>query len=155
MKHYNTYVTSHLKVNVEALAVITQSMEDDVKPHIDIYRMAISQALLGAGVTGDLNHVIAMASTIDMLCQMSKITIRDFQDAVLRIAPITCNPLRWLSVDKAMHLARQLTGTLTPKDAYVNLNEIPMVETAFQAIANKLLSPEVFEKAFNEAETIN
>ena len=37
-------------------------------------------------------------------------------------------------------------------NSILDLNEIPTISTAFQAIANKLLSPEVFEKAFSECE---
>lgn len=51
-----------------------------------------------------------------------------------------------------MFLTRHITDCLTPKDVHIDLNEIPTISTAFQAIANKLLSPEVFEKAFSECE---
>lgn len=155
MVSYNTRIQCVAKVNLEALALITASMEDDIKPHIDKYKYAVSQALHNWDIHGDLNNLLALCSTIDMLCQTSKITIRDFYDSMLKKAPIAYNPLEWLSLDKALHLVRVLTDTLTPKEAVVNLNEVPAIATAFQAIANKMLSPEVFEKAFNEAETIN
>ena len=139
--------------NVETLAVITQSMEDDIKPHIDKYGFAISQTLLNNGCSGELNHLISIASTIDMLCQTSKITIRDFYISMRKLVPIAVNPLAWLSIDKAMFYARMITDNLTPKDVSINLNDIPAISTAFQAIANKMLSPDVFEKAFNECLT--
>ena len=128
-------------------------MEDDIKPHIDKYGFAISQTLLNNGCSGELNHLISIASTIDMLCQTSKITIRDFYTSMRKLAPIAVNPLAWLSIDKAMFYARMITDNLTPKDVSINLNDIPAISTAFQAIANKMLSPDVFEKAFNECLT--
>ena len=152
MSSYKTRIQSVAKVNVEALAIITASMEDDIKPHIDKYKYAVSQALHDGGIHGDLNNLLALCSTIDMLCQTSKITILDFYDAMRKKAPIAYNPLEWLSLDKALHIARAITDSLTPKEAAVNLNESPAIATAFQAIANKMLNPEVFEKAFNEAE---
>lgn len=152
MRSYNTNIGITAKVNADALAIITQSMEDDIKPHIDKYGFAISQALHNAGCHGELNQLISISSIIDMLCQASKITIRDFYTAICKYAPLVCNPLLYLSMDKAMFLSRNITDSLTPKDVHVNLNEIPAISTAFQAIANKLLSPEVFEKAFNECE---
>lgn len=88
-----------------------------------------------------------------MLCQTSKITIRDFYTSMRKLAPIAVNPLAWLSIDKAMFYARMITDNLTPKDVSINLNDIPAISTAFQAIANKMLSPDVFEKAFNECLT--
>lgn len=152
MRSYNTNIGITAKVNADALAIITQSMEDDIKPHIDKYGFAISQALHNAGCHGELNQLISISSIIDMLCQASKITIRDFYTAICKYAPLACNPLLYLSMDKAMFLSRNITDSLTPKDIHVNLNEIPAISTAFQAIANKLLSQEVFEKAFNECE---
>lgn len=152
MRSYNTNIGITAKVNADALAIITQSMEDDIKPHIDKYGFAISQALHNAGCHGELNQLISISSIIDMLCQASKITIRDLYTAICKYAPLACNPLLYLSMDKAMFLSRNITDSLAPKDIHVNLNEIPAISTAFQAIANKLLSPEVFEKAFNECE---
>lgn len=153
MESYNTNICRIANVNVETLAVITQSMEDDIKPHIDRYGFAISQTLLNNGCSGELNHLISIASTIDMLCQTSKITIRDFYISMRKLVPIAVNPLAWLSIDKAMFYARMITDNLTPKDVSINLNDIPAISTAFQAISNKMLSPDVFEKAFNECLT--
>lgn len=155
MDRYNRQICGVAKVNVQALAIITQSLEDDIQPHIYRYRMAISRTLHNSGVHGDLNSLISLSSTIDMLCQASAITISDFFTAISKYAPLACNPLEWLSVGKAMYLVRRITDLLVPEEVYINLNEVPAIATAFQAIANKLLSPEVFEKAFNEAETIN
>ena len=70
-----------------------------------------------------------------------------------KLVPIAVNPLAWLSIDKAMFYARMITDNLTPKDVSINLNDIPAISTAFQAIANKMLSPDVFEEAFNECLT--
>lgn len=152
MRSYNTNIGITANVNQDALAIITQSMEDDIKPHIDRYGFAISQSLHNAGIHRELNNLISISSTIDMLCQASKITIRDFYTAICKYAPLACNPLLYLSMDKAMFLTRRITDCLTPKDVHIDLNEIPTISTAFQAIANKLLSPEVFEKAFSECE---
>lgn len=149
MEFYNTNICRVANVNVKALALITQSMEDDIKPHIDRYGLTISQILLDNGCCGDLNRIISIASTIDMLCQTSKITIRDFYTAMRKYAPIATNPLNWLSIDKAMFYARRITDNLTPKEVQINLNYIPEISTAFQAIANRMLSSDVFEKAFN------
>lgn len=150
MRSYNTNIGVTAKVNQEALAIITQSMEDDIKPHIDRYGFAISQSLHNAGIHGGLNNLISISSTIDMLCQASKITIRHFYTAISKYAPLACNPLLYFSMDKAMFLTRRITDCLPPKDVHIDLNKIPTISTAFQAIANKLLSPKVFEKAFSE-----
>ncbi|MEG2282957.1 MAG: hypothetical protein RSB93_06980, partial [Rikenellaceae bacterium] len=40
--NYNTNIFRTVKVNAEAFADITQSMEDDIKPHIDTYLYSVS-----------------------------------------------------------------------------------------------------------------
>ena len=50
MRSYNTNIGITANINQEALAIITQSMEDDIKPHIDRYGFAISQSLHNAGI---------------------------------------------------------------------------------------------------------
>lgn len=152
MDGYNTNISRVGKANINALAIITQSMEDDIKPHIDRYGFAVSQALHGAGCHGDLNSLLALASTIDMLCQTSAITIRDFYECIRKLAPLACNPLEYLSVDRAMHLTGRITGSLTPRSVQINLNDLPEIATAFQAIANGMLRVDVFKRAFDEAE---
>ena len=87
-----------------------------------------------------------------MLCQTSQITIRDFFTAISKYAPLAYNPLQYLNMDKMLHFARELTDTLTPKEIHVNLNELPEIANAFQAIANNMLRAEVFEKAFESCE---
>lgn len=154
MAAYNKQISLTAGVNVEAMALITQSMEDDIKPHIDRYGFTVSQALHNAGCHGDLNKAISICFTVDMLCQTSQITIRDFFTAISKYAPLAYNPLQYLSMDKMLHFARELTDVLTPpqKEIHVNLNELPEIANAFQAIANNMLRVEVFEKAFNEVE---
>ena len=55
-------------------------------------------------------------------------------------------------MDKMLRFARELTEVLTPKEIHVNLNELPEIANAFQAIANNMLRAEVFEKAFESCE---
>lgn len=48
MAAYNRQICRIAGVNAEAMALITQSMEDDIKPHIDRYGFTVSQALHNA-----------------------------------------------------------------------------------------------------------
>lgn len=152
MAAYNKQISLTAGVNAEAMALITQSMEDDIKPHIDRYGFTVSQALHNAGCHGDLNKAISICFTVDMLCQTSKIAIRDFFTSISKYVPLACNPLEYLSMDKILHLVIELTDVLTPKEIHMNLNELPEITTAYQAIANNMLKTEVFEKAFESCE---
>lgn len=148
---YNTNIFRIAKANKEAFAEITQSMEEDVRPHIDRYYYTISQILLDHGVSGSSNRIASLSSTINMLAQMSRITISDFGDRMRKIVPLAYNPLSYLALDKVEYLSDRLSSEVTGKDVRINLNEQPGIVKAFTAISNALLRPEVFEKAFDRA----
>ena len=147
---YNTNIFRIAKANKEAFAEITQSMEEDVQPHIDRY-YTISQILLDHGVSGSSNRIASLSSTINMLAQMSRITISDFGDRMRRIVPLVYNPLSFLALDKVEHLSDRLSSEVTGKDVRINLNEQPGIVKAFTAITNAILDPRVFNKAFERA----
>lgn len=126
-------------------------MEEDVQPHIDRYYYTISQILLDHGVSGMTNQIASLSSTINMLAQMSRITISDFGDRMRGIVPLAYNPLSYLTLDKVEYLSDRLSSEVTGKDVRINLNEQPGIVKAFTAISNALLRPEVFEKAFGRA----
>lgn len=148
---YNTKVFRIASERSDTMAEIMISMEEDVQPHIERYYYTISQILLNHGVDGDTNRIAALSSTINMLAQMSQITISDFYDRIRKIAPIADNPLEILSLGKVEYLSGKLTSEVTGNDVKVNLNDYPSILNAFQAITNALLNPEVFEKAFGKA----
>lgn len=148
---YNTNIFRVSKANKDAFAEITQSMEEDVQPHIDRYYYTISQILLDHGVSGGANRIASLSSTINMLTQMSRITISDFGDRMRKIVPLAYNPLSYLLLDKVEYLSDQLSSEVTGKEVRINLNEQPSILKAFTAISNSLLRPEVFEKAFDRA----
>lgn len=150
-EHYRHNAKRTAKANKEAFAEITQSMEEDVQPHIDRYYYTISQILLDHGVSGMTNRIASLSSTINMLAQMSRITISDFGDRMRKIVPLAYNPLSYLALDKVEYLSDRLSSEVTGKDVRINLNEHPGIVKAFTAISNALLRPEVFEKAFDRA----
>lgn len=138
-------------VNKTALAVITASMEEDVSKHIEVYKYTISNILLSKGIVGDKNKIASTASTLNMLSQMSDLTIKDFGRFVRHNYNVSNNPLCHLSLSRVEKLSDELSDLIIG-DVKVNLNDYPKVMTAFKAIANNLLKVEVFNKAFEEAE---
>ena len=148
---YNTNIFRIAKANKEAFAEITQSMEEDVQPHIDRYYYTISQILLDHGVSGSANRIASLSSTINMIAQMSRITIYDFGERMRGIVPLAYNPLSYLDLGRVEFLSDRLSSEVTGKDVRINLNEQPGIVKAFTAITNAILRPEVFEKAFDRA----
>ena len=110
---YNTNIFRIAKANKEAFAEITQSMEEDVQPHIERYYYTISQILLDHGVSGSSNRIASLSSTINMLAQMSRITISDFGDRMRGIVPLAYNPLSYLALDKVEYLSDRLSSEVT------------------------------------------
>ena len=143
---YNTNIFRIAKANKEAFAEITQSMEEDVQPHY-----TISQILLDHGVSGSANRIASLSSTINMIAQMSRITIYDFGERMRGIVPLAYNPLSYLDLGRVEFLSDRLSSEVTGKDVKINLNEQPEIVKAFTAITNAILDPRVFNKAFEKA----
>lgn len=148
IKSYNNRICNIAGKQSDILASITQSMEDDIKPHIDKYYYAISQVFLDKGISGDVNRVASYACTVNMLCQVSSISIKDFGKRVCDLYGMENNPLTYLNMAKIEKLSSELSNLVTPKQIKVNLNEEPRIFTAFNCIINSMLNPEVFENAF-------
>lgn len=109
------------------------------------------QILLDHGVSGSANRITSLSSTINMLAQMSRITISDFGDRMRKIVPLAYNPLSYLALDKIEYLSDRLSSEVTGKNVRINLNEQPGIVKAFTAITNAILDPRVFNKAFEKA----
>lgn len=148
IKSYNNRICNIAGIQPDILASITQSMEDDIKPHIDKYYYAISQLLLDKGVSGTANRVASYACTVNMLCQVSSISIKDFGKRICDLYGIENNPLTYLNLARIEKLSSELSNLVTPKQIKVNLNEEPRVFAAFNCIINSMLNPKVFENAF-------
>lgn len=149
IKAYNFKVNDISGVQSEVLASITQSMEDDLKPHIDRYYYALSQILLNHGVTGEANRIASYASTINMLCQVSSLCMKDFGERICNLYRMDGNPLSYLEQGKIERLSAEISTTVAGKGVKVNLNDEPSVSTAFKCIMSNMLSPKVFENAFS------
>lgn len=148
IKSYNSRICNIAGIQSDILASITQSMEDDIKPHIDKYFYVMSQILLDKGISGDVNRVASYACTVNMLCQVSSISIKDFGKRICDLYGIENNPLTYLNLAKIEKLSSELSNLVTPKQIKVNLNEEPRVFAAFNCIINSMLNPKVFENAF-------
>lgn len=123
---YNTNIFRIAKANKEALAEITQSMEEDVQPHIDRYYYTISQILLDHGVSGMTNRIASLSSTINMLAQMSRITISDFGDRMRWIVSRTISPRSICCLGSSRNLpsrTNNLSGAFLSWDAPLNQQE--------------------------------
>jgi hypothetical protein len=141
------------ELNKTTLAIITASMEEDLEKYISMYRIAVSNVLLKNDICGEKNNIVSICSTLNTLVQMSDITIKDFGEYTSQNYNVSVNPLKVLSLNIIDKLSYDLCNSIVG-DVIVNLNKYPQIMQAFTAIMNNLLKPEVFNKAFDEAEKI-
>lgn len=148
IKAYNFRINDIAGVRSDILASITQSMEDDIKPHIDKYFYAVSNVLLRNGITGVKNQVASLASTINMLCQVSCLCVTDFGNRICTMYHRENNPLTYLKQDRIEKLSEELSNMMVDGVTKINLNDEPTISVAFKCIMSNMLSPKVFENAF-------
>lgn len=146
-----TYMVLFLNDQVYNYTVSLMEAMRNSKHYRHNAKHTISQILLDHGVSGSSNRIASLSSTINMIAQMSRITIYDFGERMRGIVPLAYNPLSFLALDKVEYLSDRLSSEVTGKDVRINLNEHPGIVKAFTAISNALLRPEVFEKAFDRA----
>lgn len=155
MSKYNTYVGTLSPKGKTTFAIITSSIEEDVQRHIEIYKHTVSQVLLKNNVCGDENHLASLASTINVLSQMSHATIVDLAVMLKSKFGIHSNMPLFISVDNVQELSGNLSNYIIKKDVNIDLNAHPEALLAFKALANNLLKHEIFDKAYKEAELYN
>lgn len=148
IKAYNFRINNIACIQSEVFASITQSMEDDLKHHIDRYYYAVSQVLLNNETTGEANRIASYASTINMLCQVSNLCINDFGKRICDLYRMQNNPLDYLKQEKIEKRSAELSSRMADRATKVNLNEEPSVSMAFMCIMSNMLNPKVFENAF-------
>lgn len=143
---YNMTIFKKVKVDQEAFANITISMEDDLKDHIEKFMYSVSQEFLNSGINGKENKIVSLSLTINMLSQISVLSIKDFGKVIHKYG-INKNPLAYLDLSKAERLSYELANEIVPKNIRVNINGNEQVKTAFVCFTNKLFSTSVLEKA--------
>lgn len=132
-----------------ATADVLASVEDDMKPHINNLYYAVSQSLLEAGVEGNRNIVASKVAILNMLCQLSRILILEFDRRLRSRFGEGRNPLEVLSQDKHEYLSFNLMEDLVPKSVKVNLSKDDRIDRAFDVFNNKLLHGDFFNKALD------
>lgn len=136
----------------ELMADILCRLEDELKPSLDTYLYQVSQYLLDAGFTGEANRFASIVSTINMLAQVSNLTIDVFNEKVCKPFHVVGNPLAYLNMDRVKYLSGKLSDLLTPGGKTINLNDGKGIAAAFTAFNNRLLYSGAFERAIAGAE---
>lgn len=137
MRKYNSMINRIIsQKGHERYAEMLSHIEEDCAKHLEIYKFQISQHLLNNGITGDRNLIASLASTIDMLCQTSSLTIQKHYDMFGFID----YDLRKYELKSISRYANIITNDCVKRsNVYVNLNEVENIKTAYNTFINKLL----------------
>lgn len=139
MDSYNMLLAGN-GIDKDVMANVTQDMEDIIKPYLDEYTKEVGTVLSKSGINDNcLDHILSVADTIIILCNISNRLILDFPNVMKRFTNLTNNPLEWLSVKKASMLSGSIISALMPKDKRVDLNEHESINTAWINMKDKLL----------------
>lgn len=147
VENYNRLIFSKLSINADMFADITQSMEEDIKPSIDILMYQISGELLKNGISGATNKASSICVVINVLCQCSKMISKVFKEDVSKQQGFIPTNFDYLCLDTVEKKSLDLSTILINPDQTVDFNKIDSVMMAFEILTRRLLDPKIFQKA--------
>lgn len=123
-----------------------------MEKHITVYKYAVQQALLDAGVGGEANELASQASVVNMLAQVLSYVIDDFKRMALTPWRVKNNPLEYMRQEPIRYKTQKLANLLADNREAVNLNKSKRVVDAFSCFTNALFAGGVFGSAIEKAE---
>ena len=157
MDKYNKKMTHLWEIDSDKVAAFTQSIEDDTHTHIEKYGFTVSQLLLNHGYCGEINNILTKCCILDVLCQCSKMTIKDFYEYLHSKyrCHVTYNPLQLLDVEKIMFHECRIISILTAKnkdELKIDFKHEKSIHVAIDTMIMNIFIPDVSERAFKACE---
>lgn len=134
------------------MAEVNGNIDNKVGKHLEIYKYAVSQLLLDAGISSDKNNFASELSTINMLAQMLRVTIDKFAERLLKPFGVKNNPLKCLGLERIEYKSHELSNILVGKGQEIDLNKDVRIINAFNCIQLALLSNKTIAKAITKTE---
>lgn len=134
------------------LSEVNGNVSGSMEKHITVYKYAVQQALLDAGVGGEANELASQASVVNMLAQVLSYVIDDFRRMALTPWRVKNNPLEYMRQEPIRYKTQKLANLLADNREAVNLNKSKRVVDAFSCFTNALFAGGVFGSAIEKAE---
>lgn len=134
------------------LSEVNGNVSGSMEKHIMVYKYAVQQALLDAGVGGEANELASQASVVNMLAQVLSYVIDDFRRMALTPWRVKNNPLEYMKQEPIRYKTQKLANLLADNREAVNLNKSKRVVDAFSCFTNALFAGGVFGSAIEKAE---
>lgn len=135
------------------LSEVNGYVGEELDRHIEVYKYAVQQELLDAGVTGEANELASQASVVNMLAQVLTCVVNDFRRRALTPWGVRNNPLEYLKLDSIKYKAHKLGNLIADNRETVDLNKSRRVVDAFACFTNALFAGGAFGRAIGKAET--
>lgn len=149
---YNNRLDNWSREFITLIADVTSSLEEDIKPSLDIYSYQISQALLDHGVSGVNNQIMTQVHQLFVLNRMAVSVLDGIQDMYFKHTACYYPSLFQLEIKNLDRLSSELFGisakTLKDKDIVVDLSANKMVTAAFDVVLKKIWDTKFYDKAF-------
>lgn len=146
MKHYTRRIQERINVPIDRFADMMQSMEDQLRPHLQRIYYAVSQSLLSQGVEGERNTVLSKLALVQILCAANHAAVDKFREETRRLVGIESPHLDYLYMARLRKPVLELEAQLEPQIAAFDLTTDGRILQAFNLFASKLLDRQVFRK---------
>lgn len=151
MKHYNRRIQERINVPIDRFADMMQSMEDQLRPHLQNLYYAVSQCLLSQGVEGERNTALSKLALVQMLCASNHAAVDKFREETRRLVGIESPHLDYLYMARLRKPVVDLQEEIMPQSAAVDLTADGRILDAFNVFARKMLDRRVFRQVLQEA----
>lgn len=142
VRYYNSLVYQMTKTQIDSFADTMSKMEEELLKHIETYKYCVSSYFLTKKIEGEINQDMSNMIVINMLCQVSNLTIQNFHSQ-LRKFGLKSDFFDKLNVKEVKEtdfaLIREMTYMLPESAANFDINEDENVFKAFKVFTNKLL----------------
>lgn len=152
ISRYNNRLSFWSEEFITLIADVTSSLEDDIKPSLDIYSYQISQALLDCGIDGVNNQIMTQSHQLYVLNRMVTAVLNGIKDLYFKYTACYYTSLSQLEIKNIDRLSSELFGIsakiLKDKNIIVDLSSNKMVTAAFDVILKKIWDTRLYDKAF-------
>lgn len=152
IKKYNDSIANWSPSFVELIADVTASLEEDIKPSLDIYAYQISQAFLNNGISGCDNQMLTQTHILSVLHRMASTCLEGIRDLYFKHTSCYYTSLVQLEIKNIDRLASELSfiseRSLREKKLVIVLASNEMAKKAFDVVLKKIWDTKLYDKAF-------
>lgn len=151
IEEYNRRIDNLGDKYIEMIADITSSMEEDLLPHLNMYKYQVSQMLLNNDITGIANQALSVIDCMMLIHSVAESNVKAIKDILYEFTGAgehytDCLDISRINVN-LKRLSNAIASKVIPKGKEVHFEDNEKVNMAFKVVRNKLYSAELYNKA--------